>query len=137
MKSQIVKLITLAIFIVSLAACTGMEGGLSELDEESAAQLDNSIELDLAAEPEAQAKGDDVGAAAECSGDVTCPSSFNNCTFLGDFDCGEEFCRTPGQQCGGQLSTFIRVSHVSRCTDPAGNVCIAIRQGRRLVHCGC
>jgi hypothetical protein len=75
--------------------------------------------------------------AAPCSGDTTCPAQFNNCVPIGDFDCGDEFCRTPGAQCGGQLSTFIRVSHVFQCFDPAGNSCISITQGRRLVHCGC
>jgi hypothetical protein len=76
---------------------------------------------------------------AECLGDSTCPAQFpdDSCIPLGDFDCGEEFCRTPGVQCGGQPSTFIRVGHVFRCFDGNGNTCDKVTQGRRLVHCGC
>lgn len=75
--------------------------------------------------------------APPCQGSSTCPPEFNNCIFLGDFDCGDEFCRTPGEQCGGQPSTFIRVGHVEACFDPAGHRCDKVTQGRRLVHCGC
>lgn len=75
--------------------------------------------------------------AQACSGDVTCPPQFTNCGSIGDFDCGDEFCRTPGAQCNGQLSTFIRVEHVFQCFDAQGNSCISLVQGRRLVHCGC
>jgi len=74
--------------------------------------------------------------AATC-GEVSCPPEFSNCVFQGDFDCGEEFCRTPTLQCNGELSTFIRVQHVFICSDPAGNQCVALTLGRRLVHCGC
>ena len=72
--------------------------------------------------------------AQACVGDIFCPGV---CVPIGDFDCGEEFCRVPGAQCNAELSTFIRVQHVFQCTDPDGNVCISLRQGRRLVHCGC
>jgi hypothetical protein len=75
--------------------------------------------------------------AAACIGEVTCPPEFNNCTPIGDFDCGEEFCRVPGAQCNAQLSTFIRVQHVFQCLDSVGNQCISLTLGRRLVHCGC
>jgi hypothetical protein len=75
--------------------------------------------------------------AAACSGDVTCPPQFANCEPIGDFDCGDEFCRTPGAQCNGQPSTFIRVEHVFQCFDDQGHSCISLVQGRRLVHCGC
>ena len=75
--------------------------------------------------------------AQECGGEVTCPPQFSNCTPLDDVDCGDEFCRTPGAQCGGLPSTFIRVKHLFECSDGAGNVCIAKVIGRRLVGCGC
>lgn len=123
---NLIKLITLSI-VLSITGCMTAEEPIQ--GDPAAAQVSELPPVSLAA-PGGQN-------AAECTGDTTCPAQFNNCTFLGDFDCGEEFCRTPGAQCGGQPSTFIRVSHVSRCTDAAGNVCIDIRQGRRLVHCGC
>jgi hypothetical protein len=75
--------------------------------------------------------------AQACVGDVSCPSQFSDCVAIGDFDCGDEFCRTPGVQCNAQPSTFIRVEHAFQCFDAAGNSCIALVQGRRLVHCGC
>jgi hypothetical protein len=75
--------------------------------------------------------------AQACSGDVTCPPQFSNCTPIGDFDCDGEFCRVPGIQCNAELSTFVHVEHVFQCFDGAGNSCISLVQGRRLVHCGC
>jgi hypothetical protein len=68
---------------------------------------------------------------------VTCGPEFGNCRWIGDFDCDEEFCRVPGDQCEGKPSTFIRVQHVFSCRDNAGNTCISLTVGRRLVHCGC
>jgi hypothetical protein len=78
-----------------------------------------------------------IATAQACSGDVTCPAQFNNCVPIGDFDCGEEFCRVPGIQCNAELSTFTRVEHVFQCFDAGGNSCVSLVQGRRLVHCGC
>ena len=119
--------------ICALGACTTMppeprdEPQQSTIDETSPP----STEAALREPPE------NPELAAACVGDITCPPQFNNCIFQGDIDCGEEFCRTPGQQCDAQPSTFIRVEHVFTCFDPAGNACVSIAQGRRLVHCGC
>ncbi|HSR98062.1 MAG TPA: hypothetical protein VLM79_13475 [Kofleriaceae bacterium] len=75
--------------------------------------------------------------AQACPADQSCPAKFNlDCSEF-DADCGDEFCRTPGVQCDGQPSTFIRVAHLKQCFDAAGNSCISKVQGRRLVHCGC
>jgi hypothetical protein len=112
----------------ALAACTATPP--EPRDEEQQPDLAAAtIPSELSATP--------ITNAAACSGDVTCPPQFSDCVPIGDFDCGDEFCRTPGVQCGGQLSTFIRVSHVFQCFDASGNSCVSLVQGRRLVHCGC
>jgi hypothetical protein len=128
MKNRILNSFALTILVtLAFTSCAS--------DEQPAADNSlQSVEPGLAAAPNVSVGG--ISTSEDCPGTIDCPG-FDNCTPFGDIDCGDEFCRTPGQQCGGQPSTFIRVSHVSICTDPVGNVCVAIRQGRRLVHCGC
>jgi hypothetical protein len=109
-----------------LAACTTTAPAPS--DEEQQPDLTMAVPAELTLPPATNAE--------ECPGDINCPPQFS-CEPWFDRDCGDEFCRTPGAQCNAQPSTFIRVSHFSRCFDTVGNMCVAVAQGRRLVHCGC
>lgn len=135
MTIKTVNLITLTLAL-SLTACAGMQEETSELEEELTSELDDSVALEFAEELAASDPEADL-ATPECVGDVPCPPQFSNCIFLDDFDCGDEFCRSPVPQCGNGDGTFIRVQHVYACFDNVGNQCIAIDQGRRLVECGC
>jgi hypothetical protein len=121
-------------FVMFLAIAGGLAACTTTLpeprDEEQQSDITTvTVPPELTATP--------VTNAQACVGEVTCPPQFGNCVPIGDFDCGEEFCRVPGAQCNGQLSTFIRVQHAFQCFDNAGNTCISLTLGRRLVHCGC
>jgi hypothetical protein len=83
---------------------------------------------------------DRVGlAAAECRSEDGCArhGGGTDCVWLGDVDCGETFCRVPGEQCDGQPSTFQHVEHWYVCTRPSGGECYKSYIGRYLVACGC
>jgi hypothetical protein len=127
---------TVRVLAASLAIVCGL-GACASAPSESRdeAQQDTADDSVSISTEESLVPPDDLAAA--CTGDIACPPQFSNCIFQGDIDCGEEFCRTPGAQCNAELSTFIRVEHVSTCFDAAGNACVSFTQGRRLVHCGC
>jgi hypothetical protein len=124
---------TIKAFVMYLAIAGGLAACTTTIPDPSDDQ--QQPELTTVAVPAELSLPPTTNAQA-CSGDVFCPPEYT-CEPIGDFDCGEEFCRVPGAQCNAQLSTFIRVQHVFRCSDSNGNVCISLRQGRRLVHCGC
>jgi hypothetical protein len=127
---------TMRVLAASLAIVCGLGACASAPPEpRDEPQLDTTDDSTSTSTEESFAPPSDF--TPECSGDIACPAQFNNCIFQGDIDCGEEFCRTPGAQCNGEPSTFIRTQHVFKCFDPAGNQCVSITQGRHLVHCGC
>jgi hypothetical protein len=127
------KVLTATLALV-LGACTAVP---PESSENTSSQKGNGDDETVAATP-AAFRGGALPAASACVGDVNCPPQFvcpDDPTF--DSDCGDPFCRTPGAQCGGQLSLFTRVEHFYVCEDGAGRQCVAARQGRRLISCGC
>jgi hypothetical protein len=116
--------------VCGLGACTATP----EVNDKASAGASDEI---VASGAEALL-GSPTPLATACVGNIDCPPQFvcpSNPDF--DADCGDPFCRTPGVQCGGQLSLFTLVEHFSICHDSAGNTCIAARQGRRLISCGC
>ena len=112
-----------------LAACTATPPEPSD-DEQQPELTSVTVPAELSLPPTTNAQA--------CVGERPCAPRFSECVPIGDFDCDEEFCRVPGAQCNGELSTFIRVQHVFECRNPNnGATCIALTLGRRLVHCGC
>lgn len=104
---------------------------------EASDKASSSADDELVASGAEALLGNPAPFANACVGDVDCGPQFQcpaDPSF--DSDCGDAFCRTPGAQCGGQLSLFIRVEHFYVCTS-GGSTCIMARQGRRLISCGC
>jgi hypothetical protein len=80
-----------------------------------------------------------IGVAAECVSEDSCArhGGGTDCVWIGDVDCGEQFCRVPAEQCHGQPATFQRVEHWYVCSRPSGGECYQSHVGRYLVACGC
>jgi len=121
------------LLIIGCVAEDPTELGVSELD---VSELDVS-ELDVSAsvvdDDETDSLLDDSCWAYDgCGGDAI------DCYWAFDYECGAEFCRTPGVQCDGQPSTFRHVEHWYYCTNQStGDFCAQNYIGRYLVHCGC
>ena len=113
--------------VLGLAACVATPGSRLEVSQDTA---DPTVSSALQVPAELSA-----GLAGTCEADQLCPANYS-CVERDTFDCGEEFCRTPGVQCNAQPSTFIHVEHVELCT-LGTQTCWQVVQGRRLVNCGC